>query len=306
MNSSRRWVLRMIAALPALLTAAALAQEGQGDVVYVPTPQIVVDEMLKMAKVGPNDFLIDLGSGDGRIVITAAKRYGTRGFGVDLDTYLLKMANAGAQKEGVTDRVRFVEENLFETDLSQATVITSYLLPEMNAKLRPKILALPPGTRVVTHDYHMGEWDADQEKVLIVPEKTVGDPGKSYVYLYIVPAVVAGTWESQVAGGREKASYSFKFEQEFQEVSGVARVGGRDIRLPMFKLNGDQVAFTLTAPVKGKPVAHRFSGSIKGDTIEGTMTPVGAGQPPLPWTAKRTVRGKMRTGEDDVVAPGGK
>ena len=139
----------------AAFAATAPAQEGRGDVVYVPTPQIVVDEMLKIAKVGASDFLIDLGSGDGRIIITAAKRLGARGFGVDLDTYLLNIANTNAKKEGVSDRARFIEQNLFETDLKQATVITSYLLPEMNERLRPKILALRPGTRVVTHDYSM-------------------------------------------------------------------------------------------------------------------------------------------------------
>ena len=113
-----------------LLAPAAQAQDGRGDVVYVPTPQIVVDEMLRMAKVGPNDYLIDLGSGDGRIVITAAKKLGARGFGVDLDTYLLKIANNTAKKEGVADRAHFIEQNLFETDLGPATVITSYLLPD--------------------------------------------------------------------------------------------------------------------------------------------------------------------------------
>jgi len=179
-----------------LLAPAATAQDGRGNVIYVPTPQIVVDEMLSMAKVGPNDFLIDLGSGDGRIVITAAKKLGARGFGVDLDTYLLKVANNAAKKEGVADRARFIEQNLFETDLGQATVITSYLLPEMNERLRPKLLALKPGTRVVAHDYAMGDWDADDDKTLIVPEKVVGDPGKSYIFLWIIPARVAGSWES--------------------------------------------------------------------------------------------------------------
>ena len=144
--------------LGAMMLPAA-AQEGRGDVVYVPTPQISVDTMLEMAKIGPNDFLIDLGSGDGRIVITAARKYGASGFGVDLDTYLLKLANQNAQKAGVTDKVHFVEENLFTTDLSKATVISTYLLPEMNLKLRPKLMALKPGTRIVTHDYHLGAWD---------------------------------------------------------------------------------------------------------------------------------------------------
>src|SRR6185503_13719806 len=135
---AKRWNGMFVAAL-SLFASAAIAQDGRGDVVYVPTPQVVVDEMLRMAKVTGNDFIIDLGSGDGRIIITAAKKYGARGFGVDLDTYLLKIANAAAKKEGVTDRASFVEQNLFETDLSRATLITSYLLPEMNRKLRPKL-----------------------------------------------------------------------------------------------------------------------------------------------------------------------
>src|SRR5262245_42099099 len=199
MSLARRWNWIMAAGL--LLAPTAGAQHGQGDVVYVPTPQVVVEEMLRMDRVGPADYLIDLGSGDGRIVITAAKKHGARGFGVDLDTYLLKLANAAAKKEGVTDRARFIEQNLFETDLSPATVITSYLLPDMNLKLRPKILALKPGTRVVAHDYAMGEWDADDDATLEVPEKTVGDPGKSYIFMWIVPARIARRWDSQISAG---------------------------------------------------------------------------------------------------------
>jgi len=290
----------------ALLAPAAGAQEGRGDVVYVPTPQIVVDEMLRMAKVSDKDFLIDLGSGDGRIVITAAKKYGARGFGVDLDTYLLKLAKAGAQKEGVADRARFVEQNLFETDLSQATVVTTYLLPEMNLRLRPKLLKLRPGTRVVTHDYSMGEWDPEQQTTLIVPEKTVGDPGKSYVYLYIVPATVAGTWESQLLIGGKTVSYVFSFDQEFQEVTGKVRVGDREVKLPDFKINGDLIAFNFTAPVNGAPVTHRFRGWVKGSTIEGNVAVGGAsaGQRVDPWTAKQTQRGEMRMGSDGADGEG--
>src|SRR5947209_1915666 len=152
---AKLWVV-LLASI-GFFSAPASSQEGRGDVVYVPTPQVVVDEMLRMAKIGPNDYLIDLGSGDGRFVITAAKKYGARGFGVDLDTYLLRLARKNAQTEGVTDRANFIEQNLFETDLSQATVVSSYLLPEMNLKLRPKILGLKPGTRGVADDYHMGE-----------------------------------------------------------------------------------------------------------------------------------------------------
>ena len=126
-------------------------------------PQLVVDEMLLMGKVNKNDYLIDLGSGDGRFVITAAKKHGAKALGVDLDTYLLKLANEAARKEGVTDRVTFREQNLFETDISAATVVSTYLLPEMNLKLRSKIMKLKPGTRVVAHDYSMGDWYPDEQ-----------------------------------------------------------------------------------------------------------------------------------------------
>jgi hypothetical protein len=283
----------------------AQAQEGQGDVVYVPTPQIVVDEMLRMAKVGPNDYLIDLGSGDGRIIITAAKKLGARGFGVDLDTYLLKVANGTAQKEGVADRARFVEQNLFETDLSPATVVTSYLLPEMNQKLRPKLLALKPGTRIVAHDYALGEWDPDEEKTLLVPEKVVGDPGKSYVFLYIVPARVAGRWQSEIATDGKVVPYQFSFEQNYQLVHGAARVGERDLRLPQFRLSGERIAFNLVVPGSGGAVSHRFEGLVRGDAIEGTVA-IGEGKSRrvLPWKAKQTARGQANLSAAGAIVTG--
>ena len=280
-----------------LLAPAATAQDGRGNVIYVPTPQIVVDEMLSMAKVGPNDFLIDLGSGDGRIVITAAKKLGARGFGVDLDTYLLKLANNSAKKEGVADRARFIEQNLFETDLGQATVITSYLLPDMNERLRPRLLALKPGTRVVAHDYAMGEWGPDDEKTLIVPEKVVGDPGKSYIFLWIIPARVAGSWESQIMVGGRSVRYQFNLEQHYQLVHGTARADDRDAKVPQFRMVGDQVAFKLEVPGTGKPVSHQFRGLVKGDLIEGTVTiGEGAGQRVVPWQARLTRRGEAYLG----------
>lgn len=284
-----RW---MMMAVLVLLPLATGAQEGKGDVVYVPTPQVAVDEMLKMAKVSPNDFVIDLGSGDGRIVITAAKKFGARGLGVDLDTYLLKQARSNAKREGVADRVEFIEQNLFETDLSRATVITTYLLPEMNERLRPRILALKPGTRVVTHDYDMGEWQPDEEKTLIVPEKKVGDPGKSYVFFWVVPATIAGRWESLIYTGGRGVIYEFDFDQSFQRVSGDLRVDGKDARLPIFNVRGERVSFEVDAPVGSGLVKHRFQGVVKQDRIEGTVTI--AGQKPLKWTAQLKKRGEMR------------
>jgi hypothetical protein len=262
--------------------------------------------MLKMAKVGANDFVIDLGSGDGRIVITAAKKHGARGFGVDLDTYLLKIANANAKKEGVTDRARFIEQNLFETDLSQATVITSYLLPGMNEQLRPKILALKPGTRLVAHDYAMGEWDPDDSETLIVPEKTVGDPGKSYIFFWIVPARVAGQWESQIMAAGKPESWQFSFQQNFQLVHGTARAGKREVKLPQFRMAGEQLAFKVEVPATGKPVTYQFRGWAKGDVIEGNVTVGdGSGQRVMPWRARQTARGEPNMGEAGAVTVAG-
>lgn len=279
--------------LMSAISLPAAAQDGKGDVVYVPTPQIVVDEMLKMVKMQASDYVIDLGSGDGRIIITAAKKYGASGFGVDLDTVLLKMARDSAQKEGVADRVQFFEQNLFETDLSKATVITSYLLPEMNERLRPKLLALRPGTRVVAHDYDMGEWYPDEQKTLSVPEKTVGDPGKSYIFFYIVPGKLAGQWESLITVGGRGVIYEFDFDQSFQKVSGETKVDGKPVRLPIFRLHGDHLAFEVDIPQGSGLVKHRFQGRVNQDMIEGTVM-VGTGQKPQRWSARLKVRGEMR------------
>jgi hypothetical protein len=216
---------------------------------------------------------------------------------VDLDTYLLKTANANAKKEGVADRARFIQQNLFETDLSQATVITSYLLPSMNEQLRPTILALKPGTRLVAHDYAMGEWDPDDSETLIVPEKTVGDPGRSYIFFWIVPARVAGRWESQLMTGGKPVSWQFNFEQNFQLVHGTARAGEREVKLPQFRMVGEQLTFKLDVPAADKPVTYQFRGWIKGDAIEGTVTVGdGSGQRVTPWRAKLTKRGEANMG----------
>lgn len=285
----------------ALLLAAPIAgaQDGEGDVIYVPTPQEVVEEMLSMAKVGPGDYIIDLGSGDGRIVITAAKKHGARGFGVDLDKFLLKKANENARLAGVADRARFFEQDLFETDLTPASVITTYLLPELNLKLRPTILALKPGTRIVTHDYDMDDWFPDAQKVIPVPGKEVGDEGKSYVFLYIVPGKIAGQWLSEIEQGGKTLQYDFFFDQDFQFVEGMVRVGKREGKVPEFRLAGDHVDFTTRLIVEGRVLPHRFYGTIKNDAIEGTVT-VGEGkaQSTRPWVARLIKAKAVRYGGD--------
>jgi len=165
------------ALLPARVRAQTDAPARVPDVVFVPTPDEVVNAMLEVARVGPTDVLYDLGSGDGRIPIAAAKRFGTRGLGIDIDPQRIRDANANAVTAGVTDRVRFVQGDLFELDLAPATVITLYLLPELNLKLRPTLLKLKPGTRIVSHDFSMGDWK---------PERTVR-VGNRTVYFWTVP-----------------------------------------------------------------------------------------------------------------------
>ncbi len=284
--------------LAGLMLLPAAAQEGRGDVVYVPTPQISVDTMLQMAKIGPKDFLIDLGSGDGRIVITAASKFGASGFGVDLDTYLLKLANQNAKKAGVTDKVRFVEENLFETDLSRATVISTYLLPEMNLKLRPKLMSLKPGTRIVTHDYHLGEWDPDEQRELIVPEKKVGEPGISYVFSYVVPARVPGKWQSLVNIGGRETPLEFNLIQEFQEVDGKVEIRDRSADL-RGRIMGENIR--MVAGGRNGVARHEFSGRVDGDTIKGTLVVgEGAARQQTAWVARLTQRGELKRASDEL------
>jgi len=280
-----------------LLAFPAWSQEGRGDVVYVPTPQIVVDTMLEMAKVGANDYLIDLGSGDGRIVITAASRFGARGFGVDLDTYLLKLANQNAKQAGVTDKVHFVEENLFRTDLSRATVITSYLLPEMNLKLRPKLLALKPGTRIVAHDYHFGEWDPEEQRELVVPEKKVGTPGISYVFSYVVPAQVPGKWQSVVNIGGRETPMEFSLQQEFQEIEGKVEIRDRSADL-RGRILGERIR--LIAGGRNGVPRHEFTGQIGNGIITGTLIiGEGASRQQAAWTARQVQRGELKRASDE-------
>jgi hypothetical protein len=263
------------------------------DVPYVPTPANVVETMLNMAKVGPNDYLIDLGSGDGRIVIAAAKRFGTRGFGVDIDGALVSEAQRAAQKEGVSDKVAFYTRNLFITDISKATVITMYLFPQVNMRLRPRLFTeLRPGTRIVSHDFDMDNWKPDDRVTVPVPNKPFGEP-KSDVFLWIIPANAAGTWRWQLGSGAAARDYQVVLEQTFQMLGGQATVGAQPAQIGNARMRGEAIEFALVARVDGRDLRHEFSGRVSGDAITGTVAVHTTPSQRLEWSATRVARGRM-------------
>jgi SAM-dependent methyltransferase len=293
--SGRRKVLRALGAgiagaAGAGTAPAALAQPAARDAVvirfdsspYVPTPQKVVDEMLRMGRVSARDFVVDLGSGDGRIIITAAQRMGIRGFGVDLDPELVRHANATAKQAGVADRVQFFQRDIFKTDLTKADVVTMYLLPEVNMMARPKLLAeLRPGSRVVTHDYHFEDWLPDDRIKLDVPEKKVGTPGLAYVYMWIIPGQGGGRWQGRmpVAGG-QVLPVEFDLEQRFQLLTGSASLGGRPATVVFAEMVGNDINVIFNAEVAGKTVRHEILATVRGDEASGTVR-VGNDNPAL-------------------------
>lgn len=281
----------LCAALAGVASAASPAD--MADVPFVPTPPEVVEAMLGIAKVGPEDFLIDLGSGDGRISITAARKYGTRGFGVEIDGALVNEARREAQRQGVADRVSFYQRNLFVTDIREATVLTLYLLPSVNLQLRPRILTvLRPGTRVVSHDFDMEAWQPDGRITVPVPDKPYGAPS-SEVFLWIVPADASGQWRWRLPLRGAARTYEAELGQTFQVLSGELRVDGKPARLGNGRMRGEQVSFVLVADIDGHDVRHEFAGRLVGDTIAGTVTVQDGARTLLEWRAVRTKRGKM-------------
>jgi hypothetical protein len=285
---------RLFRVLPALFGVVLAAPAWAADltVPYVPTPQEVVERMLQMARVTSADYLIDLGSGDGRIVITAAKKYGARGFGVDLNPERIAEANENASKAGVTDKVAFYQRDLFDTDLSDATVITMYLLPRVNLDLRPRLLDLKPGTRLVSHDFSMGDWRPDEQVKMNVKTKYLGSGGESEIYFWVVPAKVAGTWQWQLPLTGKNRSYEVTLKQKFQEISGDVRIGGQIVRIQNPVLRGDRIDFTFTADVDGIPIKHEFGGKVDGDAISGSAALSGRTlQSRLDWSAQRMAKG---------------
>ena len=282
-NHQRRLFVSVVAALPVTLACSAHATEKEPERTggpYVPTPKVVVDEMLRMGKVGAKDFVIDLGSGDGIIVLTAAQEHKARGIGVDIDPELVKQSNAEAKRLGIADRASFQVQDVFKTDLSKASVITLYLLPSMMMNLRSKIYLEPkPGTRVVSHDYNFDEWQPDEQIVLDVPEKEkVNGVPKATINLWIVPAKVAGRWHVQLDGGE---AYDVTLKQSYQLLDGAASTQGKSLKIASGRVRGEEIVFTLS----DGSARRQFRGRVSGDGIQGTAD-LGAGRSSR-WTARR-------------------
>jgi SAM-dependent methyltransferase len=272
------------------LASAASAQSwawDDGTVPFVVSPPEVVERMLRLAEPRPGELLVDLGSGDGRIVIEAAKRYGARGLGVDIDPTLVARATENARRAGVDTLARFRVQDLFETDLRGASVVTMYLLPEVNLKLMPRLLQdLKPGARVVSHDYEMGGWRPDETIELTVAEKMVGPTGRSRVHLWFIPADVRGSWRSELK--EHGGSWEFRVEQIYQRLDVIARASGIEVAVRGTRLRGDEVKVVASGNVDGKPWNHLFRGILKGDRIEGELlVSDGENNRTLPWTAIR-------------------
>ncbi|MGH7929714.1 MAG: SAM-dependent methyltransferase, partial [Candidatus Binatia bacterium] len=246
----------------ALLFCAAVTTSGQelNELPYVPTPEIVVEEMIKLADIGAKDFVIDLGSGDGRLVISAAKQYKANGLGVDIDRRLVALSNKNARDAGVADRVQFFERDMFQTDIGKASVLMLYVLPDFMAKLRSKVLTeLQPGARVVAHDYHMGEWHPDRMITLTVPEKVQANgTDKAYLYLWIVPAMVKGSWRLSFASGSKTQELSVTFGQEYQMLSATGERAGKPLIVEKPELRGNEITFVLTLG----PRRYQFHGKV--------------------------------------------
>jgi Methyltransferase domain len=266
-----------------VLSVPALAQSAQPvpaqeqpklDVIYVPTPQEVVDRMLEMAQVRKDDFVIDLGCGDGRMPITAAKAYGARGFGVDIDPNRIREAKENAEKAGVADKVDFRVANLFETKISDASVMTMYLLSTINLKLRPRILdEMRPGTRIVSHAFDMGDWEPDDRDTI----------GYRNVYFWIVPAKVEGRWNVRTGDGQ---TFALDLKQRFQKVDGSATVSGRAVPLRDARLRGADISFVIDT---SDGHATTYTGRVDGGTMRATEAGAAdASGKAKDWQATRT------------------
>lgn len=234
-----------------------VGQPGK-DVIWVPTPDEVVDRMLRMAQVTPNDYVVDLGAGDGKIAIAAAKRFGARALGIEYNPDMARHAQRQVERAGIAGRARIVQGDIFVSDFSQATVVTMYLLPALNLKLRPMLLDMRPGTRVVSHSFSMDDWEADEVSSL---------DGRR-AYFWIVPASVAGGWALELAGGGSAEKLEMTLEQRYQKIEGTVGLGPALAGLREPRLRGFHIAF---AYVDNRSVRRDFTGRVSGNRMEGSF-----------------------------------
>ncbi len=269
--------VRIPVALVLLLAAVIARAQFNYDVPYVPTPHVVVEEMLRLAKVGAADFVMDLGSGDGRILIAAARKFGARGVGVDLDPDRIEESLYSAQLQGVSDRVTFERQDLFKFDLSPATVITMYLLPSVNMKLRARLLDLKPGTRIVSHDFDLEDWQPDAKSTV-----------RKNVFLWIVPAKVDGHWRTTVGLPAGERTFNLEIRQKFQEIDGLARYDKKVAGLWNPKLSGAHINFVIVDDSGSLDSNLYFDGQVANDAIEGVITRgIGRDETKIAWRAVR-------------------
>jgi len=268
MKNFRRLICAAAALCASLAFSAEIVNRSGGP--YVPSPSTVVEAMLKHANVGPRDFVIDLGSGDGRIVLTAVTRFkAAGGVGVDIDEELVERANAAAKKQGVDDRVRFIRQDVREADLSRATVLTLYLLPGMMTILRPKLLAeLAPGTRIVSHDFGFEQWKPDRSVTIETQEKyDMTGTWTSDVHLWIVPAPVQGAWRGRWSG-RQGDEFQLDIRQGFQYFDARFARNGRAVEVTDGQLSGPKLSFTVTGD-NGR--RERYSATVGRDQMSGEV-----------------------------------
>jgi hypothetical protein len=247
-------------------------QVGQAgkDVVWVPTPDELVNRMLTMAKVTAKDYVVDLGAGDGKIAIAAGKKFGATATGIEYNPDMARLAQCYVQAEGVGDKVKIIQGDIFKEDFSKATVVTMYLLPELNMRLRPTILAMKPGTRVTSHQFNMGDWEADETAE--IEYRTA--------YLWIVPAKVEGNWTFRDEGG--KTAFSVAMTQKFQRLSGEAGMGGNKNPLVGATLRGEEIKFAFN---DDKGQTRTLTGTVRGNEITGTLR--GPGNAEIKVSGKR-------------------
>jgi precorrin-6B methylase 2 len=269
-----------LAATPVLAQNAAKSdngytpQVGQAgkDVVWVPTPEALVEQMLRMARVTKNDYVVDLGSGDGRTVIMAAQKFGARATGIEYNPDMVALSKRNAEKAGLGDKVQFIQGDIFKTDFTKATVVTMYLLPGLNIKLRPQILDMRPGTRIVSHAFNMEDWEPDQ---------TATVEGRD-AYLWIVPAKVEGDWTLTVPAGSAEETWRVALKQTFQKLTGTARLGDRSFELANAQMRGPEIRFSF---VDANGTKREFTGRAQGNRLEGTTRAQGGST--VKWSAAR-------------------